>query len=49
MKFTRQQEHEIEQLKEILGPERAEAIEEQVEIEKAAERYRELLERASDR
>ena len=49
MKFTKYQEHEIERLRKILGPERVEAIEEEVELAKAAERYRELLENAPDR
>jgi hypothetical protein len=49
MKFTNQQQEEIERLSQILTPEQMEEIEEQVENEKAAQRYRELLEKASDR
>lgn len=49
MKFTKPEQQEIEALRKILSPEQMDAIEEQVENEKAAQRYRNLLERASDR
>lgn len=49
MKLTQNDEHEIERLRKILSPEQMEAIEEEVENEKAVVRYRQLLENASDR
>lgn len=49
MKFTKPEQQEIEALRKILTPEQMEDIEEQVENERAAQRYRDLLERASDR
>ena len=47
MKLTHNEQHELERLKETLGPERTEGIEEQIEMQKAAQRYRELREKES--
>jgi hypothetical protein len=48
MKFTKQEQQELEGLRKILTPEQMEAIEEQVENEKAAQRYLEICQKAAD-